>query len=95
MVIKKTIMNKIETLQMLEEMQMRIDSLQHTIDKMIMSGKFEQDDPRFARLEDNIHTMETMMSQVARNSGIKPYNINWPTPKKNYNDKKKKDQDQD
>jgi two-component sensor histidine kinase len=95
MVIKKTNMNQIETIQMLEEMQMRIDSLQHTIDKMIMSGKFDNDDPRFAKLEDNIHTMETMMMQVARNSGIKPYNINWPTPKKYYNGKKKKNKDQD
>jgi two-component sensor histidine kinase len=39
-------MNHIQTIELLEEMQMRIDSLQHTIDKMIMSGKFKDDDPR-------------------------------------------------
>ena len=79
---------------MLEELQMRIDSLQHTIDKMIMSGKFKDDDPRFARLEDNIRTMESMMMQVARNSGIKPYNINWPQPKKKPNEEQKNKKDQ-
>tara|TARA_B100001094_G_C18174210_1_gene796929 strand:- start:383 stop:670 length:288 start_codon:yes stop_codon:yes gene_type:complete len=91
----KNKMNHIQTIELLEEMQMRIDSLQHTIDKMIMSGKFKDNDPRFKSIEDNIHTMETMMMQVAIDAGIKPYNIHFPQSNKKYNEKKKNDKDQD
>ena len=86
-------MNHIQTIELLEEMQMRIDSLQHTIDKMIMSGKFKDDDPRFKSIEDNIHTMETMMMQVARDAGIKPYNIHWTEPNRYGKKKKNKGKD--
>tara|TARA_B100001248_G_scaffold117800_1_gene88066 strand:+ start:317 stop:604 length:288 start_codon:yes stop_codon:yes gene_type:complete len=94
MVIKKTNMNQRQTIEMLEEMQMRIDSLQHTIDKMIMSGKFKDDDPRFKKLEDNVYMMEQMMMQISLQAGIKPYNINWPQPKKKPNEEQKNKKDQ-
>ena len=87
-------MNHIQTIELLEEMQMRIDSLQHTIDKMIMSGKFKDDDPRFKKLEDNVYMMEQMMMQISLQAGIKPYNINWPQPKKKPNEEQKNKKDQ-
>ena len=94
MVIKKTNMNQRQTIEMLEEMQMRIDSLQHTIDKMIMSGKFKDDDPRFKKLEDNVYMMDQMMMLISLQAGIKPYNINWPQPKKKPNEEQKNKKDQ-
>ena len=84
-------MNKQQLIEVVQDMRMRISSLENTIMKMEMSGKFDVDDPRFKTLQDHLWQMEKQMSDLCLMIGDRPYKMEHPSldrkPKEDNNER--------
>jgi len=67
------------TKQAMGDMQRRIDTLERTILKMEESGKFEDDDPRFEKMQDDIAQMQKMLMKLGLLIGDRPYKMEHPS----------------
>lgn len=65
--------------QIVNDMKQRINSLEMTVIKMEQSGKFDPDDPRFERMQDQIYEMTQMMTRLSILNGDRPYKLEHPS----------------
>ena len=64
---------------LVRDMQQRINSLEMTIIKMEQSGKFDLEDPRFERMQDQIFEMTQLMTKLSMMNGDRPYKLEHPS----------------
>lgn len=67
------------TKEAMKDMRRRIETLETTILKMEQSGKFEDDDPRFERMQNDISQMEKMLTKLGLLIGDRPYKMEHPS----------------
>ena len=67
------------TKEAMKDMRGRIDTLERTIIKMEESGKFEDSDPRFEKMQDDISQMEKMLMKLGLLIGDRPCKMEHPS----------------